>query len=240
VLVPLSRRTPEPHRRTERGRAGRSRSGSQPGDRRRRTGHDEATGRSGKRASSSTPVPLTACGAPVLCGTGIGSVTGAASGCDSRGHSAFSPNRTFRVSARYPAAGGESDRRSRCRAWNASTPSITSSVSGSGTAAWWTDGHAPSPAARRSAARPGRGPSGTPPNGEDREGTSSIPGRRWPGRTSAGTRRSSAPGTPPQRPPQRLIPAGRHQAVRLRPQPHERVRGGGQLLQAPGPLCGSP
>lgn len=44
--------------------------------------------------------------------------------------------------------------------------------------------------------------------------------------------------TPP-RPPQRLIPTGRHQAVDLglvEPQPHERVRRRRQLLQRPGAL----
>ena len=43
-----------------------------------------------------------------------------------------------------------------------------------------------------------------------------------------------------QRPPQRVVRPGRDQAVQLRliqPQPHERVRGGRQLLQVPCPLA---
>ena len=46
------------------------------------------------------------------------------------GHDSFSPNRIRRLSARYPAAGGAAGSRSRCRAWKASTPAITSSVTG--------------------------------------------------------------------------------------------------------------
>jgi hypothetical protein len=44
----------------------------------------------------------------------------------------------------------------------------------------------------------------------------------------------------PQRPPQRLIQAARHQALHLRliqPQPYERVRRRRKLLQLPGPLA---
>ena len=60
------------------------------------------------------------------------------------------------------------------------------------------------------------------------------PGEHGPGRI-VGQR----PERPPQRPPQRLIPASGHQAGHLRliqPQPHERIRGRGQLLQRPWPL----
>ena len=49
------------------------------------------------------------------------------------------------------------------------------------------------------------------------------------------------PHRPAQRPPQRLAAPGRDQPVHLRlvePQPHERVRRGGQLLQLPGALAG--
>jgi hypothetical protein len=52
------------------------------------------------------------------------------------------------------------------------------------------------------------------------------------------TRMSSGPVT--SSPPQRLIPAGRHQPGHLRliqPQPHERIRGRGQLLRRPYPLA---
>ena len=46
------------------------------------------------------------------------------------GHDPASPNRICRLSARYPAAGGAAGSRSRWRAWKASTPAITSSVTG--------------------------------------------------------------------------------------------------------------
>ena len=48
------------------------------------------------------------------------------------------------------------------------------------------------------------------------------------------------PPRPPQRPPQRLIPASGHQPpdlLLIQPQPHERVRRGGQLLQRTRPLA---
>ena len=46
------------------------------------------------------------------------------------GHGWSSPNRVCRLSARYPGAGGAAGSRSRARAWKASTPAITSSVTG--------------------------------------------------------------------------------------------------------------
>ena len=51
---------------------------------------------------------------------------------------------------------------------------------------------------------------------------------------------SQRPERAPQRPPQRLIQAARHQALHLRliqAQPHERVRGRRKLLHQPGPLA---
>ena len=46
------------------------------------------------------------------------------------GHDSASPNRICKLSARYPAAGAAAGSRSRWRAWKASTPAITSSVTG--------------------------------------------------------------------------------------------------------------
>ena len=46
------------------------------------------------------------------------------------GHEVLSPNRICRLSGRYPGAGSAAGPRSRRRAWKASTPVITSSVTG--------------------------------------------------------------------------------------------------------------
>ena len=86
------------------------------------------------------------------------------------------------VSGRYtgteaPPAGGDAGPAPR-RAWWASTLAITSSGTGLSTAAWCTTGHGQAPIARRSAAAPGRGPSGTPPYAAGHATSSSRPDRR--------------------------------------------------------------
>ena len=87
-------------------------------------GHDDATGRGGNAASSCAPVGFTSPLFGVVTSVGGVLITCFAAG----GHGSFSPNRVCRLSARYPGAGGAAGSRSRCRAWKASTPAITSSV----------------------------------------------------------------------------------------------------------------
>lgn len=76
----------------------------------------------------------------------------------------------------------------------------------------------------------------TRPTAADHEGTSSPPPGRWPGEHRISGVIGQAPKRGTQRPPQRLIPASRNQIGHLqlvKAQPHEPVRGGGQLLQCP-------
>jgi hypothetical protein len=85
-------------------------------------------------------------------------------------------------------------------------------------------------------------PAGRTPNAPTagHEASSSLPEPGWPGRTSPWLPDRTAPGTAPQRPPERIGGTSRHQAINLllvKTQPHECVRRGRQLLDCPRPLA---
>ena len=201
-------------------------------------GHDEAAGRGGKRASSSALAPSPAAWCQRLAGRPPRQFRRRAG---QRGVTAR-PVRTAVCKAlgAIPRCRRRSRRRSRWRAWNASTASITSP--GSGFRYCWVVDRCAWPITHCRSASGTCRVTGHPVSrrmtqvmqGPIRAQSRVRPGEHRPGRI-VGQR----PERPPQRPPQRLIPASRHQAGHLRliqPQPHERIRGGGSRCSARVPL----